>query len=163
MENPDRQKHKVRSPMFMPSPLLSLLNRIMYINGRVDLSMHKRQAYSLCRQYINHHVKLTTKDGQMYEGFVENVDQDHVYLAVPRNPNYREMEDSNSGGERQFGVGFGYPGFYGYGYPPYGYGGYEYGYPSYDIGPGLYPRRRFRRLAIPLAFLGGIALSRLFY
>lgn len=124
--------------------------------------MHKRQAYSMCRQYVNQHVKVTTKDGKMYEGYIENVDQDHVYLAVPRNANDRDKGDSTSGGERQF--GFGFPGYYGYpyGYPPYGYG-YGYGYPSYDIESGLYPRRRFRRFAIPLAFLGGIALSRVFW
>lgn len=121
--------------------------------------MHKHQAFSLCQNYVNQHVELTTKDGKVYRGFIESVDYDHVYLAVPRNSPQRQMEESRSGGDRQFGLG--YPG-YGYGYPPYGYG-YDYAYPSYDIGPGLYPRRRFRRLAIPLAFLGGIALSRVFW
>ena len=131
----------------------------------MDVIMHKHQAFSLCRQYINQHVQLTNKDGKVYKGFIENVDQDTVYLAVPKSQNFRETEESSNGGNRQI---FGYPGgYYDYGYPSYGYGGYGYGYgygyPSYDIGYGLYPRRRFRRLGIPLAILGGIALSRLFY
>lgn len=110
--------------------------------------MRKHQAYSLCRQYMYRYVQLTTKDGRTHHGYIENVDSDKVYLAIPKSSGMRE-------GERQFYPDYLYPG-YGY-YPDYPY----YPYPDYPYYPYFPYRRRFRRIAIPLSFLTGVALGNL--
>lgn len=114
--------------------------------------MRKHQAYSLCRQLLYRFVQLTTKDGRTYRGYIENVDRDSVYLAIPREGGMRE-------GDRQVYPDFLYPG---YGYPSY------YPYPEFPYYPypdyPYYPRRRrLRRLAIPLSFLTGVALGNLVF
>lgn len=129
--------------------------------------MHKQQAYHLCRQYMHRYVIITTKDGRKHDGFIENVDGDNVYLAVPRGGMRGTGSPSHSKDKegRQFIDPYGYPGYYGYGpIPDYGYGYSSYPYPGYYGGYYPYPprRRRFRRLALPLSFLTGVALGRLF-
>ncbi|MBD0379100.1 hypothetical protein [Paenibacillus sedimenti] len=99
--------------------------------------MHKKEAYSLCKSHMYRYVSVTTVDGTMYDGIVENVDDDHLYLAVPIGG--QEMEQM-----RAF-APFGYP----YPYYPYPYPGY------------YFPRRRFARQVLPLATL--LALSLLPY
>lgn len=93
------------------------------------------------------YVLVQTSDNQYYDGIVESVDDNHLYLAVPVGG---EMEREESNDERVFGgVGYG-PGF---GYPGYGYPGY--GFPGY----GYYrPRRRFQRLVLPLTALAALSL-----
>lgn len=116
--------------------------------------MHKHQAYSFCRQYIYRYVRLTTKDGRTHHGYIENVDRDKVYLAIP-------VDSGKRDGERQFYPDYLYPG---YGYPSYyPYPDYPYyPYPDYPYYP--YPRRRrLRRLAIPLSLLTGVALGNLVF
>lgn len=108
--------------------------------------MRKHQAFSLCRQYIYRYVQLMTKDGRRYQGYIENVDRDSVYLAIPNETGMRD-------GDRQYYPEYLYPG---YGYPSY------YPYPVDPYYP--YPRRRrFRRLSLPLSFLAGIALGSLVF
>lgn len=119
----------------------------------------KHHMHSLCQQYLNQHVQIQTQDHQMYQGIVESVDNDNVYLLIPDNTqmemDYSQMGQmpAQQGMTRQWGYGPGY-GYPGYGYPGYGYPGY--GYPGY--GYPYYPRPRYRRLALPLAALGTIAL-----
>lgn len=93
--------------------------------------MHQHEAYALCRQHMNRYVRLTMADGNVYDGVIENVDGDHVYMVCPVMDGAREERYFPYGG---FGPGFG-PGFYpGFGYP------------------------RFRRFALPLAGLTALAL-----
>lgn len=106
--------------------------------------MDIQQAQSICKKHINRYVEIRMKDGKTYDGIVESVDNENVYLAVPKGDGSR-----SSNAERQFGFaypGFGYPGFY-------GYPGYGFGYPGYGFGYG-----RFARLALPLALLAGLTL-----
>jgi hypothetical protein len=111
--------------------------------------MHKQEAIDLCKQHIHKYVLIHTKDGMQYDGIVESLDGDYVYLAVPAgaaelvSPQARTL-----------------PGYYGYGGYPYGGGyGYGYGYPGYGYGyPGYGYGGRFRRLALPLAALTAISL-----
>ncbi|MEW9667275.1 hypothetical protein [Ammoniphilus sp. 3BR4] len=105
--------------------------------------MDIQQAQSICKKHINRYVEIQMKDGKTYDGIVESVDDQNVYLAVPRGGSQRI---SNEG--RQFGFGFPWYGYGGFGYPWYGYG-----YPGYGFGYG-----RFRRLALPLALLAGLTL-----
>ncbi|WP_068502021.1 hypothetical protein [Paenibacillus kribbensis] len=118
-------------------------------------------AKTLCQKHMYRYVCVWVKDGTMYDGIVEHVDDEKLYLAVP----VGEMENANvnvnanvnanvnlpyppsncgCGGSRAYG-GYGfYPP-----YPAYGYG-YGYGFP--------YGRRRFNRLILPLAALAAIGL-----
>jgi len=120
-----------------------------------------------CGRHLNRYVLATTKEGLCSDGFLEHVDEQNVYLAVPDD---RTEADSRSllgpltggaGGTAgaQGGTAFGFPGYgyppYGYppywyppyGYPPYGYPPYgypPYGYPPYGYPPYGYPRPRPR-------------------
>jgi hypothetical protein len=111
--------------------------------------MEKHQAQALCREHMHRYVLVQTHDGQQFDGIVENVDDDNLYLAVPN-------WGTQTSDSRLTPFGFGYPGYgYGYGYP-YGYG---YGFPGYGFGFG-YPfyGRRFRRFGFPLASLAALSL-----
>ncbi|WP_258000393.1 hypothetical protein [Bacillus sp. Marseille-P3661] len=87
-----------------------------------------------CKKYMHHYVNMQTQDGMQFDGIIDGMDQENVYMLVPDG-------DEETMDER-FGVGFGVP--YGYGFPwGYGYGGY--------------PRRfrRFRRHRFPFYSIGG--------
>lgn len=90
----------------------------------MDLSQKKGH----CEKHMNRYVMVQTSDGALHDGFVEHVDDEMVYLAVPYCPG--EID------ERAF---FPYGGF--------GYGGYPY-----------FPRRRFYRRGFPLAALLALSL-----
>jgi hypothetical protein len=93
--------------------------------------MQKSEAQMLCRNHLHRYVRIHTADGRIVDGIIENVDDDHVYLAVPIGPGEVDMR------------------FYNPFYPPYYSPGYFY--PPY-------PRRRFRRVVLPLAALIGLSL-----
>lgn len=80
--------------------------------------MQKHEAYKLSMDHMHRYVQVQMADGMVYDGIVEHVGDDHLYLAVPRS-----AAEANE--MRQPPV---YPGCYGpWGYPyPYGY--YPYGY-----------------------------------
>ncbi|WP_226002824.1 hypothetical protein [Paenibacillus sp. BJ-4] len=118
-------------------------------------------AKTLCQKHMHRYVCVWVKDGTMYDGIVEHVDDEKLYLAVPGG----EMENANvnanmnvnanlpyppnncgCGGSRAYGGYAFYPPYLGP-IPPYGYG---YGFP--------YGRRRFNRLILPLAALTAISL-----
>lgn len=109
--------------------------------------MHtKTEMAEMCKKHMNKYVLVHTTDGLQYDGIVESIDDEYVYLAVPVG-----NTDLIPPQTRVF------PGYYGYGGYPYGpgaYGGYSYGYPGYGYGYG----GRFRRLALPLAALAAISL-----
>lgn len=107
--------------------------------------------YDICKNHLYRYVLVQTTDQQSFDGIVENVDETNLYLAVPEG----EVEGVASNEERLLG-GLGYgPGF-GYG-PGLGYGA-GYGYPGYGYPYYPRPRRRFRRLILPLAALTALTL-----
>ena len=69
----------------------------------MDLSQKKGH----CEKHMHRYVMVQTSDGAMHDGFVEHVDNENVYLAVPYCPG--EVD------ERAFlpygGFGYGYPYF----------------------------------------------------
>jgi len=97
-------------------------------------SWHQRCMYDLCQRYKYHLILCEGTDGQMYDGIIDSVSDDGVYLLMP----VGDMDEEYQGYmTRQFDYGYNY-----------GYGGYGY------------PRRfrRFRRIGFPF-----FSLRRLFY
>ncbi|WP_078552608.1 hypothetical protein [Bacillus alkalicellulosilyticus] len=112
---------------------------------------------SLCQSYMNQSVVIQMTDQKVYQGIIEHVDDENVYLVVQTDGGdmmHHGGEYRND--ERFYGPGFapGYGAFPGYGYPGWGYPrpGYWYG-----------PRPGFGRLALPLAGLAAISLLPFFY
>ncbi|QNK55519.1 hypothetical protein [Paenibacillus sp. PAMC21692] len=88
-------------------------------------------AKSMCQAHMYRYVMVQTNDGCCVDGFVEHVDDEHVYLAVPHCLGDWERAFLPYGGYGGFGGGFGYP---------------------------FYPPRRFYRRAFPLGSLLAISL-----
>ncbi|WLR51641.1 hypothetical protein LC040_01690 [Bacillus tianshenii] len=111
--------------------------------------------YDYCKKNMLKMMMVQMNDGTMYEGIIEDVDRDYVYMLVPSGemkPENRELAEEELVEEdtRQFGLGgfpFGAGGLGGFG----GYSGYG-GYPF-----GRYPRRfrRFRHYRFPFYGIGG--------
>lgn len=99
--------------------------------------MKHPEMHEICKKHMYRYVIVTMTNGAVYDGIVENVDDDNLYLAVPLGGMDQEQM-------RAF-LPYGYP------YPYYGYP-----YPGY-----VYGRRRFARQVLPLA--GLLALSLLPY
>lgn len=108
--------------------------------------MHLANMHHLCKQHLNRCVRAELADGQAFEGIVEHVDEENVYLIIEININVNRTDEADEEDYRGFGYGYGYPP-YGYGYPIYGYG-----YPGYSFGYG--------RLILPLAALTALTLLR---
>ncbi|WP_236416746.1 hypothetical protein [Paenibacillus sp. JJ-223] len=115
------------------------------------------EAKKLCMDHLHRYVCIQMEDGNLFDGIVEHVDDDMVYLAVPVGPEaavpYANQAPSVMPSSnmpitpmRGFYPGYGYPQPYPYPYP----------YPYYGYG-----RRRFNRLVLPL--FGLVALSLLPY
>ncbi|MEK5030834.1 phosphatidylinositol kinase [Paenibacillus sp. FSL R7-0302] len=60
---------------------------------------------------MNKYVGITTTDGQSHDGFIAQIDQNNVILAIPTNEMMGQMNGmpANATAYRQFGY---YPGFY---------------------------------------------------
>jgi len=113
--------------------------------------MHKHEASELCKQHMNKYVLIHTTDGMQYDGIIESIDEEYVYLAVPVGTSELMPPQTRALLPGYYGYGAA-PYYYGYGYPAYYPGYYGYGYPGYGYGG------RFRRLALPLAALAAISL-----
>ncbi|MGX1828869.1 hypothetical protein ACWIE6_11490 [Paenibacillus taichungensis] len=114
--------------------------------------MEKVEAKKLCKEHMHRYVCIQMHDGAHYDGIVEHVDDDMIYLAVPvgheaavnhANANWgpNMMPVTYPAHSRGFFPGYGYPYPYPYPYPYYGYG-----------------RRRFNRLVLPLIGLTALTL-----
>ncbi|MGW8957082.1 hypothetical protein [Paenibacillus sp. NPDC055715] len=105
------------------------------------IAPEKTDAKTLCQQHMHRYVCVWVKDGTMYDGIVEHVDDEKIYLAVPmgeaENVNLPYPPNNCGCGSRAYGGFASYPS-YGYGFP--------------------YRRRRFNRLILPLAALTAISL-----
>jgi len=130
--------------------------------------MKQNEAYDWCKSHMYRYVSVQTTDGFEIDGIIEQIESEHLYLAVP-------ISEGDRGEFRVFpyplqGAGLTGPGYPGYGFPgpvpggigPVGIPGYP-GYPGYPVQPGYpgygpYHRRRFYRQILPLAALVGLAL-----
>lgn len=97
--------------------------------------------YETCKEHMHAYVMVETTDGLKTDGIITGLDEENLYLAVPieQGQEMGYMQTNQFGGYRD---PYGRPGFGG------GFGG----------GFGFSPRRRFRRLVIPLAFLAALSL-----
>lgn len=106
---------------------------------------------SLCQSYLNQPVKVEVEGSTEYNGIIEQVDDDYVYLLVPVDDygNMLNVKDvltleqtmqRDETENRQF-------------YPPFYYNPYFYN-------PYFYPRPRYgwNRLVLPLAALTALAV-----
>jgi small nuclear ribonucleoprotein (snRNP)-like protein len=114
-------------------------------NNMYPYQMHTANMYHVCAQHMNKRVKAELADGKVYEGIIENVDDQNVYLIIEININFTRNEEVEEEEDRAWGYGYP-PYYYGYGYPHYGYP--YYGYPGYGYG----------RLILPLAALTALSL-----
>lgn len=129
--------------------------------------MEKIDTQKLCSDHMHRYVRVWIVDGRVYDGFVENVDGEQLYLAIPICHERHDQEQlaveyaghpEASGGH--LGNYGGYPGIQTralsqgyYAYPGHGHPGYGY--------PGYFPygnRRRFNRLILPLTILTALSL-----
>jgi hypothetical protein len=108
--------------------------------------MNKHQAYMMCQNYLNQYVKVKATNGETYRGYVGKVNSDTVYLAIPD----QDIRESNSS-RGCCRPGYPIPPAY---YPPY-YRPIPYASAPYPY----YRRRGWRWVAIPLAFLAGVAVG----
>lgn len=66
----------------------------------MDPSAHKRGVMEMCKKYHHYLMMMEGSDGRIYEGIIDGVDDEHVYLLVPVGDMDMEMEG------RAFGVPF---------------------------------------------------------
>ncbi|TSB45800.1 hypothetical protein [Alkalicoccobacillus porphyridii] len=113
---------------------------------------YAQQMKEMCEQYTNQAVTMQA-NGMNYEGVIESVDDNHVYLMVPVDEQgqlmsmYEVMAGMNQGNEQMMSQG---QSRYGYPYQPYYPGYYPY-----------YPRPRpygWRRFFFPLVALTALAV-----
>ncbi|WP_240647355.1 hypothetical protein [Paenibacillus nanensis] len=96
MSNPNQMSHQM-----MSNQMSNQMSHQMG-NQMATASAHKKDH---CQKHMHRYVMVQTSDGGMQDGFVEHVDDEYVYLAIPVCP--------GEGDDRAF---FPYGGF-GYGYP----------------------------------------------
>jgi hypothetical protein len=120
---------------------------------------------------MNKYVRLHMQDGAVYDGIIEKVDGEHVYIASPVMEEEEAMRapyPGIGGGVGPGGPGFGGPGPWGpgprpgpWGPGPWGPGPWGPGPwvgPGPWFGPGFWPYPRFRRYGLPLAGLAALSL-----
>ncbi|OAB33962.1 hypothetical protein [Paenibacillus glacialis] len=142
--------------------------------------MEKVEAKQICHHHMHRYVRVVLADGRVFDGFVENVDDDHLHLAVPVGHEMYcdHMENASFPNENNM-APIGGCGCHSHLQPtPYGttqsYGTQSCespgGYPGVDVRafvPGYYPpgfgynpygRRRFNRLILPLFLLTALSV-----
>ncbi|WP_052659313.1 hypothetical protein [Bacillus alveayuensis] len=100
------------------------------------------QIKDFCKKHRYYYMMMETDDGRQFDGIIENVERDRVYLLMPAGDETDERSMENVHNEEPP-YGYRIYGGYGLGFP-YGYGGYGYDH---------FPRRfrRFRRYPFPFA------------
>ncbi|GIP25114.1 hypothetical protein J23TS9_02440 [Paenibacillus sp. J23TS9] len=116
--------------------------------------MEKFEAKEVCKKHMYRYVRATMSDGSAHDGFVEHVDEEQVYLAVPVGHENMPYHHGNVSAYHQGGCWdpcYRYPAQDTRAFFPYGYGfGFPYG--------GFPYRRRFNRLVLPLVGLTALSL-----
>lgn len=87
--------------------------------------------YELCKDHMHAYVLAEMVDGTTIDGIITGLDDENVYFAVPIDYSDQSLQQTDPP-YRQFWGGFG---------PGYGY-----------------PRRRFRRLILPLTALAALSI-----
>ncbi len=110
---------------------------------------HNQQLQKHCKKHLHKHVNCQMMDGNVYEGYLEHVDKQNIYLIVEvsytQQPNPTQQHNSLKGKQNDSSYTMNQQRqYYGYGY------GYPYPYPRPGFG--------FRRLILPLAFLTALSL-----
>ncbi|WP_042149034.1 hypothetical protein [Paucisalibacillus sp. EB02] len=105
--------------------------------------MKHKHMYDLCKSHMHSYVLAELEDGSNFDGIITGLDEEYVYFAVPIDNEVTSQMMPSMSDQRQFGW-YGYGGYPGYGFPGYGFYGY--------------PRRRFRRLVLPLAALAALSV-----
>jgi ribosome maturation factor RimP len=54
-----------------------------------------QRMHSAFEKNISRHVRIKTQDNKVYEGYIEKVDDEHVYLAVPKTKRAAGMVKTN--------------------------------------------------------------------
>ncbi|WP_136606556.1 hypothetical protein [Paenibacillus dokdonensis] len=116
--------------------------------------MEKFEAKEVCKKHMYRYVRATMSDGSAHDGFVEHVDEENVYLAVPVGHENMPYDHGNVSPYHHGGCWdpcYRYPAQDTRAFFPYGYGfGFPYG--------GFPYRRRFNRLVLPLVGLTALSL-----
>lgn len=147
--------------------------------------MEKFEAKEVCKKHMYRYVRATMADGSAHDGFVEHVDDEQVYLAIPighENMPYHHAQETmpyhhaqetmpyHHGENKPFHPGQVSPYHHGgcwdpcYRYPEqdarafFPFPGYGYGYGFGYPYYGFPYRRRFNRLILPLAGLTALSL-----
>ncbi|QHE51020.1 hypothetical protein [Pontibacillus sp. HMF3514] len=113
-------------------------NSMMNMPQQMPQGYSKNDMKDQLNGYKHYFIILEMKDGQQYEGIVEDIDAENVYVLMP----VGDEDDDESPDQRQWGYGGGFGPGYGWGG---GYGG-GYGYPRRF--------RRFRRYRFPFFGIG---------
>lgn len=117
----------------------------------MDEKKTHQDIYDTCKRHMHSYVLVETTDGFQTDGIITGLDEENVYLAVPVEEVQQNIPVSGQQvTPNQFGGGYPYNPYPGYGRDPRYGRGYGRGYP--------YPPRRFRRLVIPLAVLATLSL-----
>ncbi|MDR0268990.1 hypothetical protein [Paenibacillus sp.] len=139
--------------------------------------MEKLEAKEVCKKHMYRYVRATMADGSAHDGFIENVDDDNLYLAMPVGheniAHYANAPHHHANAQYHHANA---PYHHGY-VSPYHHGGgcwdpcYRYleqdvraFFPYGGFGPGFGPGfgfpygRRFNRLALPLVGLTALSL-----
>jgi hypothetical protein len=128
----------------------NMMNQMPYQENMGSQAMdmsHKQKMYDFCRQHMYHYVQMETADGSQYDGIVDGMDNDQVYLLAP----IGDMNDDEN--QRQFGGfgGFGGP-FGGFGGPFGGFGGFGFPFRFRRFGRFGFPFSGIRRFSFPFFF-----------
>lgn len=83
--------------------------------GTMDAGTYKRNMHEMCKKYHHHFVQIETTEGKVFDGIVDGMDDDHVYLLIPIGDADRDDQRQFWGGfpHSPFGFGFGHPFFFG--------------------------------------------------
>lgn len=74
----------------------------------MDSDSRINQMYDMCKKYHHHFVQIEGTDGNVYDGIIDGLDKNHVYLLVPSGET-EAQEDMNRQFNPYFGYGYGYP------------------------------------------------------
>src|SRR5690625_5300494 len=105
---------------------------------RMNKKTESNSIYELCKDHMHAYVLAEMVDGTTIDGIITGLDEEYVYFAVPIDYQDDPFHHSDFT-QRQF-----WGGYPGYGYPGFGYSGH--------------PRRRFRRLILPLTALAALSI-----
>ncbi|OLS36995.1 hypothetical protein BTR22_09885 [Alkalihalophilus pseudofirmus] len=114
--------------MQMPGMNGQMPPEMMNGNGQMD-QPSPEEMYNFCTQFMQHLVQFGTNDGNVYDGIIEDVNQEGVTMLMPDGDN-DDYDNNMNNNQRQY---------------PYGY-------------YGRYPRRfrRFRRQFFPFFLLSSL-------